>query len=125
MIYLNYSSDHQVYDEVLNTLVSVENKYYGNCIFLTRAGKVSPDFYNRINDSVLSLLQTDKKGKETREYLSKKDICISKKSVCFLNDTPSKTKMTIYHDKKRALSSVRRSLSYLTTKNEINSLIDY
>ena len=65
-----------------------------------------------------------RKGGETVEYLSKKGICISQKSACSLNNTPSKAVMAIYHDKKRALSSVRVSLSYLTTKDEINALID-
>ena len=60
MIYLDYSSNHPVDDEVLDTFVSVEKKYYGNCNSLHQAGKESLDFYNRINDSVLSLLHLDK-----------------------------------------------------------------
>ena len=76
------------------------------------------------NPYILNFSILDRKGGETVEYLSKKGICISQKSACSLNNTPSKTVMAIYHDKKRALSSVRVSLSYLTTKDEINALIE-
>lgn len=57
------------------------------------------------------------------DYFSKNGICISQKSACSLRNTPSKPVMAMYHDRKRALESVRVSLSYLTTKEEIEEFL--
>lgn len=77
------------------------------------------DFPYIINFSI-----SDKKGGDTVKYLSEHGICISQKSACSLTNTPSKPVMAIFHDKKRALASVRVSLSYMTTEEEIDILID-
>lgn len=63
-------------------------------------------------------------GGKTVDYLSSKGICISQKSACSVPNTPSKVINAIYHDKRRALSSVRVSISDLTTKEEIDALLD-
>ncbi len=76
------------------------------------------------NPYILNFSILNKKGGDIVSYLSDHDICISQKSACSLSNTPSKAVMAIYHDKKRALSSVRISLSYLTTKDEIDALIE-
>lgn len=62
-------------------------------------------------------------GGKTVEFLSSKGICISQKSACSIPNTPSKVINAIYHDKKRALTSVRVSISDLTTIAEIDALI--
>ena len=54
--------------------------------------------------------------------LADKGICVSQKSACSIPNTPSKAIMAIYNDKNRALSSFRISLSYQTTKGEIEEL---
>lgn len=57
-------------------------------------------------------------------YLSNKGICISQKSACSIPQTPSKVINAIYHDKQRASSSFRISLSPLTKKEEIDALLE-
>lgn len=56
--------------------------------------------------------------------LASRGICVSQKSACSIPNTPSKTIFSIYHNRARALSSFRISLSYLTKEGEIDSLID-
>lgn len=63
-------------------------------------------------------------GGEMVKYLSSKGICISQKSACSIPQTPSKVINAIYHDKQRALTSFRISLSENNTKEEINTLIE-
>ena len=63
------------------------------------------------------------RGGEFVKYLSENDICISQKSACSIPQTPSKVINAIYHDKQRALSSFRISLSPLTSKEEIDKLL--
>ncbi len=76
------------------------------------------------NPYILNFSILNRKGSDIVSYLSENDICISQKSACSLNNTPSKAVMAIYHDKRRALSSARVSLSYLTTKEEVDTLIE-
>ncbi len=63
-------------------------------------------------------------GGKIVKYLSDKGICISQKSACSIPQTPSKVINAIYHDKQRALSSFRISLSENNTKEEISILLD-
>lgn len=72
---------------------------------------------------ILNISVKDKKASDIVEYLSNNDICVSQKSACSIKNTPSKTIFSIYHDKKRAISSFRISLSYLTKKEEIDEFI--
>ncbi len=63
-------------------------------------------------------------GGKVVSYLSEKGICISQKSACSIPQTPSKVINSIYHDKQRALTSFRISLSENNTKEEIDVLLD-
>ncbi len=63
-------------------------------------------------------------GGEMVRFLSENDICISQKSACSVPQTPSKTINAIYHNKQRALTSFRISLSEMNTKEEIDTLIN-
>lgn len=77
-----------------------------------------------INPYICNISIKNKLGYESVNYLSLKGICVSQKSACSLTNTPSKTIMSIYHDRKRALSSFRISLSSMTSKEEIKTLIE-
>lgn len=55
--------------------------------------------------------------------LEKNDIFISTQTACSVGDV-SKAVYTITHDKKRASSSIRVSISHLTTKEEIDIFIE-
>lgn len=77
------------------------------------------DFPYIVNVSINGL-----KASEAVAQLNDLDICVSQKSACSISNTPSKTIMSIYSNKARALSSFRISLSDLTTISEIDYLID-
>lgn len=63
-------------------------------------------------------------GASITSYLSSNGICISQKSACSIPQTPSKVINAIYHDKQRASSSFRISLSPLTSKEDIDKLLE-
>ena len=57
------------------------------------------------------------------ENLFKKDICVSKQSACSLGSAPSKSVMAITKDENLARNSIRVSMSYLTTKKELDTFL--
>jgi cysteine desulfurase len=59
-----------------------------------------------------------------KQKLEEYGVCISIKSACSVVITPSRPVMAITHDRKRALSSWRISLSHLTTIEEINKFLE-
>ncbi len=63
------------------------------------------------------------KGYEMQQALNEKGICVSVKSACSSDYLPSHAVMALVRDRKRALESFRISLSKLTTKQEIDTLI--
>ncbi len=73
---------------------------------------------------ILNISVKNVKASTMCAYLDKEGICVSQKSACSITNTPSKTIMALYNDKARALSSFRISLSELTTKEEIDILVD-
>ncbi len=72
---------------------------------------------------ILNISIKNRKASQVVSLLSENDICVSQKSACSILNTPSKTIMSIYHDKERALGSFRISLSYLTTYEELNQFL--
>lgn len=73
---------------------------------------------------ILNISIQQRKAKDVVFKLSEKGICVSQKSACSITNTPSKTIMSIYHDKERALESFRISISYLTTEDELGKLVE-
>ncbi len=73
---------------------------------------------------IFNLSITNHKGFEVVNYLSQNEIYISQKSACSIKNTPSKMVMAVYNDKKRALESFRISISELTTKRDIDELVE-
>ena len=57
--------------------------------------------------------------------LEKHDIYVSTQTACSESFDPSKTIMAVYHDKARAISTIRISISYKTTKEEIDLFLKY
>ncbi len=78
---------------------------------------------NLENPYILNLSIGNENAQKIVSYLSDRGICVSQKSACSIINTPSKVINSIYHDKKRALSSFRISLSEMVTKEEISALI--
>ncbi|MDR3216072.1 MAG: cysteine desulfurase [Clostridiaceae bacterium] len=64
------------------------------------------------------------RGESLREALSETGVCVSVKSACSVNNTPSKAVYAVTGDKKRALSSIRVSISHLTTEAETDIFME-
>jgi cysteine desulfurase len=56
--------------------------------------------------------------------LSEMGICVSSKSACCAPAAPSRPVLAMTGDRKRALETVRVSLSHLTTDEEVNAFLD-
>ena len=59
------------------------------------------------------------RGTAFQQALAAAGICVSVKSACAVEGTPSRAVMAVSRDRKRALSSFRISLSHLTTADEL------
>jgi cysteine desulfurase len=75
------------------------------------------------NPYIVNLSYRNQRAMDVVSYLSTKGICVSQKSACSILNTPSKVINCIYHDKKRALSSFRVSLSELVREEEIDEFV--
>lgn len=58
-----------------------------------------------------------------QQALSGQGVCVSVKSACSTDGTPSKAVFAVSRDRKNALSSWRISLSHLTTEEELNGFL--
>ena len=72
---------------------------------------------------ILNISVSGIKGEEMRRLLNERGVCVSVKSACSVANTPSRSVMAMTHDRKRALSSWRISLSHLTTDVELENFI--
>ncbi len=63
------------------------------------------------------------KGTAFQQALSRHGVCVSVKSACAEEGTPSKAVLAVTRDRKNALSSWRISLSHLTTQEEITEFL--
>ena len=63
------------------------------------------------------------KATKFAELLDHREVYISTKTSCCPVETPSKMIYALYHDRGRALSSFRISLSHLTTEKEIDEFL--
>jgi cysteine desulfurase len=72
---------------------------------------------------ILNLSVQGVKGLEFQRALDKAGVCVSVKSACSVEGTPSRAVFAVSRDRKNALSSWRISLSHLTTDAEIQELI--
>ena len=76
------------------------------------------------NPFILNISVGGVKATEFKEKLEEYGVCVSIKSACTITITPSRIVMAITHDRKRALSSWRISLSHLTTEEEIIKFLE-
>ncbi len=95
---------------------------------LRDAFKVHPEVrINSPDDAVPHILNVSVsgiKGTRMQQLLSDKGVCVSVKSACSTEGTPSKAVFAVSRDRKNALSSWRISLSHLTTEDEIERLLE-
>lgn len=72
---------------------------------------------------ILNLSVSGVKGAVFQHALGRYGVCVSVKSACSVEGTPSKAVYAVSHDRKNALSSWRISLSHLTTNEEISEFL--
>lgn len=72
---------------------------------------------------ILNLSVQGIRGTAFQQELSRYGVCVSVKSACSTDGTPSKAVFAVSRDKKNALSSWRISLSHLTTHDEIDEFL--
>lgn len=72
---------------------------------------------------ILNLSVAGVKGAAMQKALADKGVCVSVKSACSVEGTPSKAVYAVSRDRKNALSSWRISLSHLTTEQEIDEFM--
>ena len=63
------------------------------------------------------------KGTAMQQALSERGVCVSVKSACSTEGTPSKAVFAVSRDRKNALSSWRISLSHQTTEAELREFL--
>ena len=73
---------------------------------------------------ILNLSVSGVKGTKMQQILSGYGVCVSVKSACSTEGTPSKAVFAVSRDRKNALSSFRISLSHLTTEDEIRQFLE-
>lgn len=109
---LNYDNMEETYNRLL------EMKNYLIHFFQT----LDQVYINSTKESLPHYLNLSIRGVKAIEIQKKLDdygVCVSTKSACSVENTPSRAVMAISKDKKRAMSSIRISLSAMTTFDEI------
>ncbi len=90
--------------------------------------KKYPDVYINSNEYcipyVLNISVVGIKAETFMHALESYDVYVSTKSACSDEDALSESVLALTHDKERARSSIRISLSYLTTKEELDKFLD-
>ena len=72
---------------------------------------------------IINISIKDQKAVVVQEMLAEKEIFISTKSACTTLNTPSRSVMAMTKDRKRAMATLRISLSHLTTEEEVHTFI--
>ena len=73
---------------------------------------------------ILNVSVSGIKGTKMQRLLADKGVCVSVKSACSTEGTPSKAVFAVSRNRKNALSSWRISLSHLTTRDEVGEFME-
>jgi cysteine desulfurase len=73
---------------------------------------------------ILNLSVRGVRGAAFQQALSEQGVCVSVKSACSVDGTPSRAVFAVSHDRKNALCSWRISLSHLTTEAELTEFLE-
>ena len=65
------------------------------------------------------------KGAAFRDGLARHGVCVSVKSACSVENTPSRTVYAVTRNRRQAMESFRLSLSHLTTEDEIDAFLHF
>ena len=72
---------------------------------------------------ILNLGVASIKGAAFRDALAERDVCVSVKSACSVENTPSRAVYAVTRNRRQALESWRISLSHLTTADELDAFL--
>lgn len=92
-----------------------------------RMGEVKAIHINSTEKSVPHILNISfyhHNGEDVKEALAQKGICVSTKAACCAQKAPSRPVYAVTKNRKLALSTLRISLSHLTTEDEVDALIE-
>lgn len=73
---------------------------------------------------ILNLSVEGVKGTVFQKALADREVCVSVKSACSVENTPSRSVFSVSRDRKRALSSWRISMGSATTREEIEEFLN-
>ena len=118
-------------DKALELAVKNQNKRYEYTKSLNDTLRTKLQTYDKVqintvsdeNPYILNVSVQGVKAVDFKQELEKYGVCISIKSACSVVVSPSRSVMAITHDRKRALSSWRISLSHLVTMEEIEEFL--
>jgi cysteine desulfurase len=108
-------------DENINQVLEL-NKYIKNK--LNKYNNIKINSNNSCIPHILNISILGKKSNEIQKYFSDNDIYISTKTACSSDNELSLAVFNLTKDEERSKSSIRISLSYLTTKEEIDIFIE-
>lgn len=91
------------------------------CTFLAQYPAVRINSQKNAVPHILNLSVQGVNGSTFQQALSSRGVCVSVKSACSSDGTPSKAVFAVSRDRKNALSSWRISLSHLTTEQELDT----
>jgi cysteine desulfurase len=91
---------------------------------LNKINNIAINSFSEALPHILNVSIINKKSQKIVSFLSKQEIYLSAHTACQSDKTYSPAILALTNDKKRAESSIRISLSHLTTKKEIDSLIE-
>lgn len=114
-LFKNKEKDNFEYVKNLNVLIRKELTSYQQIII--NSGDNNLPY-------ILNISFLGKKSKDIQKYFNNKNIYISTQTACSSNNDYSKTIYELTGDQERASSSIRISLSYKTTKQEITYFLD-
>ena len=107
--------ERYTYVKLLNTKIRDKLKNYKD----VKINTITQENPFILNVSVLGV-----KAVEFKKKLEEFGVCVSIKSACTVTITPSRPVMAMTHDRKRALSSWRISLSHLVNEKEIDEFLN-
>jgi len=114
LAYENYDIKYNHVLELNNYLKSELSKY--SSVYINSNNKCIPH--------ILNISVIDVKPETMLHALEEYGIYISTQSACSSSNTESKAVLSLTKDEKRSKSSIRISISYITTKEEIDLFLD-
>lgn len=73
---------------------------------------------------IVNLSVAGTRGRDFQKALARHGVCVSVKSACSVENTPSRAVFAVSGDRKNALASWRISLSHLTTQGELEAFLE-